>query len=93
MDIQVAALVSQYGMSPADFVALAEESDLLSVQDGLLHDPDILLETADHLAEVLRGAVTWLPAVAPFGDLWQLVRVGGSARKVALCPRCYPDAG
>jgi hypothetical protein len=93
MDFQVATLVAQYGMSPADFESLAEESDLLSVQDGLLHDPDILLEAPDHLADILRGAVAWLPAVAPFGDLWQLVRVGGSARKVTLCPRCYPDAG
>ncbi len=92
MDFQVATLVAQYGLSPADFEALAEESDLLSVQDGLLHDPDVLLEAADHLDEILKGPVAWLPAVAPFGDLWQVVRVGGSARKVKLCPRCYPEA-
>jgi hypothetical protein len=93
MNLQVATLVTQYGLSPPDFEALAEESDLLSVQDALLHDPDVLLEAADHLEEILRGPVAWLPAVAPFGDLWQLVRVGGSARKVALCPKCYPDVG
>jgi hypothetical protein len=92
MDFQVATLVAQYGMSPADFEALAEESDLLSVPDGLLHDPDVLLESPDHLAEILKEAVVWLPAVAPFGDLWRHVRVGGSARKVALCRRCYPEA-
>ncbi|MHB8419322.1 MAG: hypothetical protein ACYDCL_14690 [Myxococcales bacterium] len=89
MDMSVAALVSQYGISPPDFEALAGESDILSVQDGLLHDPDVCLEDVEHLEGILRGPIAWLPAVAPYGDLWRSVRVGPSARAVTLCPRCY----
>lgn len=93
MDIRVAALVSQYGMSPPDFEAIAQESDILSVSEGLLHDPDICLESVEHLEEVFRGPVVWLPAVAPYGDLWQSVRVGTNARRITLCPRCYARPG
>ncbi|MHB1846680.1 MAG: hypothetical protein ACYCWW_17810 [Deltaproteobacteria bacterium] len=89
MDIKVAALVAQYGIAPQDFEALADDSDLLAVTDGLLHDPDVCLEAADHLEEVLAKPVIWLPAHAPFGDLWREVRVGPEARPLKLCRRCY----
>ncbi len=89
MDLKVAALVSQYGMSPPDFEAVAEESDILSVADGLLHDPDVCLEDVEHLEAILRGPTVWLPAVVPYGDLWRSVRVGANARPIALCPTCY----
>lgn len=92
MDIKVAALVAQNGLSPPDFEALAEESDILSVQDALLHDPDVCLEDEEHLAGIFRGALVWLPAVAPYGDLWRSVKVGPEGRGVKLCRRCYPDA-
>ncbi len=93
MHIKVAALVSQVGLSPPDFEALADESDILSVKDGLLHDPDVCLEDVEHLEAILAGPVAWLPAVAPYGDLWRSVKVGAQARSVTLCPKCYPDAG
>ncbi len=89
MDFKVAALVAQFGVSPQDFEALAEESDLLAVEDGLLHDPDVCLEAADHLEELLAKSVIWLPARAPYGDLWREVRLGPDARRVKLCRRCY----
>ena len=92
MDFKVAALVAQHGLSPQDFEALAEESDLLSIADGLLHDPEVCLESAEHLDRILAQPVAWLPARAPFGDLWQEVRVGPAARGVTLCPSCYPEA-
>ncbi len=92
MNFEVAALLSQYGIRPQDFESLAEESDILSVDDGRLHDPDVCLEAPDHLQQILARPVVWLPGYAPYGDLWQVVRVGREASPVALCPRCYPDA-
>lgn len=93
MDFNVAAIVAQHGISPQDFEALAEEFDLLSVADALLHDPDACLEATEHLDSILAQPVIWLPARAPFGDLWQEVRVGATAAEVSLCPNCYPRVG
>ena len=91
MDFKVAALVTQLGISPQDFESLAEENDLLSVEDGRLHDPEICLEAADHLEALLRGSVVWLPGYAPYGNLWHSVRVGREGSPITLCPRCYPN--
>ncbi len=91
MDFEIAATLAQAGLAPQDFEALAEENDLLSTEDGVLHDPEVCLSAPDHLAAVLARPVVWLPGYAPYGNLWTAVRVGAEASEVALCPRCYPD--
>jgi hypothetical protein len=90
MHFQNAALLLQRGLSPQDYEVLAEEYDLLSLGTGLLHDPESAAESAEHLEEVLKDGVVWLPGSVPYGNLWRDLRVGLAAHPVKLCAACYP---
>ncbi len=76
-------------MTPQDYEALSEEYDLLQSNSGILHDPEACAELPEHLAEVLRDPVVWLPGVVPYGDLWKDLRFGLPPQRVRLCPSCY----
>jgi hypothetical protein len=90
VNYESAALLVSHGITPQDFEEFSEEYDLLQASTGALHDPEVCVERPDHLAEVLQGTIVWLPGVAPYGDLWKDLRFGLPAKKVRLCPICYP---
>jgi len=91
MDFSVAALAVQLGHSPQDFDDLISTYDVLT-PDGLLHDPEACAASnLGHLGEILSGAVTWLPGMAPYGDLWRSVKSGPEGKAITLCPTCYPS--
>jgi hypothetical protein len=90
MHFQAAALLIEHGMTPQDFDALAEEYDLLTVQEATLHDPESASESPTHLEAVLKGPVVWLPGAVPYGNLWKDARVGVTGRSIQLCESCFP---
>ena len=83
----------QRGMTPQDYAERAEEFDLLSVDEAVLHDPDSTAEDLAHLEKVLSGAVVWIPGAVPYGDLWRDLRVGVPPQAVKLCASCFPPKG
>jgi hypothetical protein len=89
VNFQSAALLVEHGIAPQDYDELSEEFDLLQVSSGLLHDPEACAELPEHLEEILRGTMVWLPGVVPYGELWRDLRIGLPARAVRLCPVCY----
>jgi hypothetical protein len=89
VNFQAAALLVEHGITPQDFESLSEEFDLLQPTAGVLHDPEACSELPDHLAELLREPIVWLPGVIPYGDLWKDIRVGVAPQRVRLCPVCY----
>jgi hypothetical protein len=89
VNFQTAALLVTHGIAPQEFEALCEEYDLLQVASAVLHDPETCAEMPEHLEELLRDPVLWVPGVVPYGDLWKDLRCGIPARNVRLCPVCY----
>jgi hypothetical protein len=80
-------------MSPQDYSELAEEFDLLNVEEAVLHDPDSAADDVTHLEQVLSGAVVWIPGAVPYGNLWRDLRVGVPPQPVKLCASCFPPNG
>jgi hypothetical protein len=90
MHFQAAALLVEHGMTPQDFDTLAEEFDILAVEDLALHDPEVASGDPAHLELILKGPVVWLPGAVPYGNLWKDVRAGVPAASIHLCQTCFP---
>jgi hypothetical protein len=91
VNYESAALLIAHGITPQDYEEMSDEYDLLQAGSGLLHDPEDCAERPEHLKEVLKEAIVWLPGVVPYGDLWKDLRAGLPPRGVRLCPVCYPS--
>jgi hypothetical protein len=91
VNYESAALLIAHGMTPQDYEEMSDEYDLLQAGSGILHDPEDCAERPDHLKEVLKESILWLPGVVPYGDLWKDLRAGLPARAVRLCAICYPS--
>jgi hypothetical protein len=92
VNFQTAALLVEHGIAPQDYEGLSEEFDLLQVSSGVLHDPETCADLPEHLEELLRDPIVWLPGVVPYGDLWKDLRFGVPPQRVRLCPICYARA-
>ena len=78
MHFQAAALLIEHGITPQSFDTLAEEYDLLTVHEAILHDPETASENPAHRGRILKGPIVWLPGTVPYGNLWKDTRVGAS---------------